>query len=329
MTDRNKNLRSPFSNRTSNNKTEKTSNIGENDTNIPKSENIDFSIEVKNSFNKDKVNNHKSNIHDVNDEDCKRIASFTDKGEKIKDRLYTSSDIEDDDLIDNLDDYFSGSNDNIGMKQVKNSSARKRIYRVFYIRLFYALLLGIFGVLMQCYFIILSDSNYTMGDAPLKDRIHEIFNELPPYLNTRTINGCILFLLIFTLIRNKSLFENLHAAYLIITSQVYECTDLNSGYLGSFTDRCKLHNLFIWLIGNLEALDHRLNVAVSYDKEWVSLQMNSKSLIIRKKSVNNEEYYDFSEHFYHSYAGNGTISLSTIKYILHKIKCNRGIRNKN
>ncbi|SBT79675.1 sphingomyelin synthase 1, putative [Plasmodium malariae] len=193
MTDRNKNLRSPFSNRTSKNKTEKTSNIGENDTNIPKSENIDFSIEVKNSFNKDKVNNHKSNIHDVNDEDCKRIASFTDKGEKIKDRLYTSSDIEDDDLIDNL-----GSNDNIGMKQVKNSSARKRIYRVFYIRLFYALLLGIFGVLMQCYFIILSDSNYTMGDAPLKDRIHEIFIELPPYLNTITINGCILFLLIFT-----------------------------------------------------------------------------------------------------------------------------------
>ncbi|SCP05021.1 sphingomyelin synthase 1, putative [Plasmodium ovale] len=98
----------------------------------------------------------------------------------------------------------------------------------------------------------------------------------------------------------------------------------NQEYASSFVDRNVLFNYLIRIIAYLEALDHRLNISLSYDKEWSSFcpckPVNSKGLVVKKKNANNEEYYDFSEHFYHSYAGNGNFNLSTLKNIQKIIK---------
>ncbi|SBT38617.1 sphingomyelin synthase 1, putative (SMS1) [Plasmodium ovale wallikeri] len=434
--------------------------------------------------------------------------------------------------------------------EVKNHSVRRKMCKIIFVRLLYTMLFFLIAVFIQCYFIILSDNHYKTGEQPLKDRVHEMYKEIPSFMNTVFVNSNILFLLILTFLRfglffpillslsifirfttmlsfiycirsifiyvttlpcpiptcqpmkNKSFMENLYTSYLIITAQVYECTDLiisghtafttilkymwffyekniyikiaiffyvmyifaliiiskfhytvdvlmgyvfgagificyhglldvaakryainrsfsakvpkmrvshfclfcdtqlclfcdtqlclfchtqlclfchtqlclfchtqlclfchtqlylfshtqscvfshsqNQEYAVSFVDRNVVFNYFIRIIAYLEALDHRLNVSLSYDKEWVCSEsilnahtyssfcpckpVNSKGLVVKKKNANNEEYYDFSEHFYHSYAGNGKFNLSTLRSIQNIIKHIFGRRRKD
>ncbi|CXI64807.1 sphingomyelin synthase 1, putative [Plasmodium berghei] len=95
------------------------------------------------------------------------------------------------------------------------------------------------------------------------------------------------------------------------------------GFKGSFSDRSIVLNYLIRIIAYMEGLDHRLNIAMYYDKELSAFcpckPVNSQGLIIKNNSGAMENY-TFSEHFYHSYAGNGSFDLSTIKYFIRKFK---------
>ncbi|CRH00888.1 sphingomyelin synthase 1, putative [Plasmodium relictum] len=421
---------------------------------MPKVENRKMIHELNDPL-KDNVN-FILNFNDTKQTYCKSADNISEKNERLKTSDSVSPDLQGV-SIENIDDYFEKKNDSSRSIEIKNLNFRRKIYKIFFIRLLYAFIFGIIGVYIQCYSIILSDSYYNAGDEPLKDRIHELFKKIPPFINTVFVNGNIMILSIITLLRfglffpfllsltmlirmilmlsliyyirslfiyvttipcpistckplrDKSFLENLYSSYLIIFAQVYECTDLiisghtayttllkflwifyekniyikvcisiyslfifsiiiisrfhytvdvlmgyvfgasvficyhylldiaakryainksfyinDSDYLKSFIERCNLFCYLIPLIGYLEALDYRIDISTSYNKEWNSFcpckPVNSKSLIIKKKNANNEEYYDFSDHFYHSHAGNGSYSLSSIYNLLNKCK---------
>ncbi|KMZ85602.1 hypothetical protein PVBG_01114 [Plasmodium vivax Brazil I] len=434
---------------------------------LEQNEDIQIAIDYKNNLNTECVGKLNSKFSDDRIRDNNQTDAFSDKRERmVKASRSTHSGMQDDFILEDMDDSFDGQKNSIDMVEVKSSSEKKKVRKVMYIRLIYALLFTIFGILFQCYFIILSDTYYNTGDEPLKDRIHELYKKVPAFMNPSFINSSIMIFLIITLlrfglfspflisismfirlliilsciycirsifiyvttipcpiatcqpVRNKSLIENLYTTYQIITAQVYECTDLiisghtafttvlkffwlfyekkiyikavlflyclfiysmivisrfhytvdvlmgyvfgssmfllyhslleiaakryakhrsfslqNSTYATSFVERCSVFNYFIQAIGFMEGLDHRLNMAASYDKEWNCFcpckPVNAKGLIIKKRTVNNEEYCDFSDHFYHSYAGSGSFDLSTPKNIMNEIKYLCGIRRKN
>lgn len=105
-----------------------------------------------------------------------------------------------------------------------------------------------------------------------------------------------------------------------------------SNDLKSFFDRLHILNLIIQLIGKAEALNHRLEISMSYNKEWPSFcpceRVNSERLIVKKSTIHNETVYEFTDHFYHSYAGTGSYCLSTVRKYAHwfKKKLNISIR---
>ncbi|CRG93826.1 sphingomyelin synthase 1, putative [Plasmodium gallinaceum] len=432
---------------------------------MPIIENKKILIELKNSFNDENLN-CKINFNDTKETYYDHSDEVSETNDKIKTNVSISSDIQGDGLLGNIDNYFEKKNGNSEYKEIKSSSFRKKIYKIFFIRLLYAFIYGIIGVYIQCYSIILSDSYYNTGDEPLKDRIHELIKKIPSFMDAGFINGNIMIFFIITILRfglffpfllsltilirlifmlstiyyvrslfiyvttlpcpiptcqplkNKGFLDNIYSSHLIIFAQVYECTDLiisghtafttllkylwlfyekniyikicicfyslfifsiiiisrfhytvdvlmgyafgasififyhclldiaakryainksfyvnYCGYSRSFTERCNLFHYLIPLIGYIEALDYRLNISTSYDKEWSSFcpckPVNSKSLINKKKNIRNEDYYDFSDHFYHSYAGNGAFSLSSIYNLLNKCKNIYRIKNKN
>ncbi|GAW81781.1 sphingomyelin synthase 1 [Plasmodium gonderi] len=436
--------------------------------NLMKNDNINISIDLKKKANMECIYNYNSKFSDEKHSDNNQTDAFTNKKERIlNETQLVNSGVQDDFILENMEDSCDKEEHNIRIMEVKNCNAKKNILKILYIRLLYAIIFIILSILIQCYFIILSDTYYNMGDEPLKDRIHEMYKEAPLFMNAEFINGNILFFLIITLLRfgffspfilaismfirltlmlsfiyfirsifiyvttipcpiatcqplrNKNILENLYSAYLIITAQVYECTDLiisghtafttvlklfwmfyekklfiktilffyclfiyamiviskfhytvdvlmgyvfgstvfifyhtlleiaakryarhrsfsirSSNYASSFVERCSLFNCFIRVIGYLEGLDHRLNMAISFNKEWECFcsckPVNAQGLIVKKTTVvNNEEYFDFSDHFYHSYAGSGTFDSSTVKNILNEIKYLCGIRKKN
>ncbi|SBT77678.1 sphingomyelin synthase 1, putative [Plasmodium ovale] len=446
-----------------------------NEINVEDKENLTILIELKNSLNKDNTTNYQTNFIDTSNVDYNHIDAYSDNKEKKKACHPPSfSDIQDDILIENMDAFMEEKENEMRNVEVKNHSVRRKMCKIIFVRLLYTMLFFLIAVFIQCYFIILSDNHYKTGEQPLKDRVHEMYKEIPSFMNTVFVNSNILFLLILTFLRfglffpillslsifirfttmlsfiycirsifiyvttlpcpiptcqpmkNKSFMENLYTSYLIITAQVYECTDLiisghtafttilkymwffyekniyikiaiffyvmyifaliiiskfhytvdvlmgyvfgagificyhglldvaakryainrsfsakscvfshsqNQEYAVSFVDRNVVFNYFIRIIAYLEALDHRLNVSLSYDKEWSSFcpckPVNSKGLVVKKKNANNEEYYDFSEHFYHSYAGNGKFNLSTLRSIQNIIKHIFGRRRKD
>ncbi|GAB67309.1 hypothetical protein PCYB_113300 [Plasmodium cynomolgi strain B] len=435
--------------------------------NLEQNEDIQIAIDYKNNLNTECVGKLNSKFIDDRDRDNNQTDAFSDKRERmVKASRPAYSGMQDDFILEDMDDSFDGQKNNINIVEVKSCSAKKKMLKILYIRLIYALLFTIFGVLVQCYFIILSDTYYKTGDEPLRDRVHELYKEVPSFMKTAFINSSIAFFLIITLlrfglfspllisismlirlllmlssiycvrsifiyvttipcpiptcqpVRNKNLIENLYTTYLIITAQVYECTDLiisghtafttvfkffwmfyekktyikaviflyclfiygmivisrfhytvdvlmgyvfgstfflfyhsmleiaakryakhrsfslkNSNYAASFVERCAVFTYFIRIIGFMEGLDYRLNMAASYDKEWNCFcpckPVNAKGLITKKRTVNNEEYCDFSDHFYHSYAGSGSFDLSTLKNIVNEIKYLCGIRKNN
>ncbi|SOV12659.1 sphingomyelin synthase 1, putative [Plasmodium sp. gorilla clade G2] len=431
---------------TPNNKIEKNF-IKEKD--IIQDDTIKILIEHNNSFN-DESTNYITTFNDIKDKHYNHNDSYSDNKGKIKTMRH----------------YFEEQENIKKSIEIKNCPYKKKMLKIFLTRLFYATIIGIIGICIQCYFIILSDTYYKTGDEPLKDRMHEIFKEIPAFMNTPFVNGSIMFFLFITLLRfglfcplllsitiliriilmlsfiycirsffiyvttlpcpiptcqplkHKTFVENLYTFYLIITAQVYECTDLvisghtafttlltffwffyerniyvkttiffysiyiyiiiiisrfhytvdvlmgyvfggsvflfyhylidvaarryalntsvypqTYGFSGSFTDRFRVFQYFIRALTYLEALDHRMKFALSYDKEWncfcTCVPVNKSSLLIKKKNVRNEEYYDFSEHFYHSYAGNGTYNLSTIRNIIKEFKRFFGMNKKN
>ncbi|SCN61220.1 sphingomyelin synthase 1, putative [Plasmodium chabaudi chabaudi] len=99
-------------------------------------------------------------------------------------------------------------------------------------------------------------------------------------------------------------------------------------FKGPFSDRNIIINYFIQIIGYMEGLNYRLDIAMHYDKELSTFcpckPVNSQALIIPNNSGTMESYV-FSEHFYHSYAGDGSFDLSTIKYFVRKFKLFTGI----
>ncbi|EUD68562.1 hypothetical protein C922_00961 [Plasmodium inui San Antonio 1] len=435
--------------------------------NLEQNEDIQIAIDYKCNLNIECVGKLNSKFPDDRDRDNNETNAFSDKMERIvKESWSNDSTMRDDFILEDIDDSFDEEENNINMMGVKSSRAKKKMLKILYIRLIYALLLTIFCVLVHCYFIILSDSHYTTGDEPLKDRIHELYKEVPLFMKGSFVNSSIMFFLIITLlrfglfspllisismfirlllmlssfyclrsifiyvttipcpirtcqpVRNKNFIENLYTTYLIITAQVYECTDLiisghtafttvlkffwmfyekkicikavlflyclfiygmivisrfhytvdvlmgyvfgsivflfyhslleisakryvkhrsfslkNSNYASSFVERCTVFTYFIQIIGFMEGLDHRLNMAASYDKEWNCFcpckPVNAQGLITKKRTVKNEAYWDFSDHFYHSYAGSGSFDLSTFKNIVKEIKYMCGIRKKN
>ncbi|CAD2108678.1 hypothetical protein YYG_01394 [Plasmodium vinckei petteri] len=337
---------------------------------------------------------------------------------------------------------------------------KKYIYNIFYIRALYAVIFFTVGVLIQCYFIILSDGHYNTGETPLKDRMHELFKR-PDFMTQEFVNSSILSLMGISFVRfglfspalfaitmftrtalilgftylirsifiysttipcpistcqpvvSNGLFQNLYSIYLIVVAKVYECTDLiisghtcfttlfvliwlyyekntfsklviflysiylylliiisrfhysvdvllgiffestifilyhwlldiaakryalnksfkckNPSFKGPFSDRNIILNYFIQIIGYMEGLDYRLDIAMHYDKELSTFcpckPVNSQGLIIPNNSGTMESYI-FSEHFYHSYAGDGSFDLSTIKYFVRKFKLFTGI----
>ncbi|VWU51855.1 sphingomyelin synthase 1, putative [Hepatocystis sp. ex Piliocolobus tephrosceles] len=105
---------------------------------------------------------------------------------------------------------------------------------------------------------------------------------------------------------------------------------IKTGYPLSFFDRSGIFNFFVRMIAYVEALECRMNISVSYNKEWRSFcscnPVNSESLVIYKKNENNEQLHYFSSHFYHSYAGDGSFDLTTIRYIKNKFLLLFGIR---
>ncbi|KJP85737.1 hypothetical protein AK88_04607 [Plasmodium fragile] len=435
--------------------------------NLVQNGDMEIAINYKNKLNRECLGTLNSEFIDHRDGDNNQTDAFSDKKDNmVRESVSTQSGMQDDFIIEDMDDSSEEQRNSIHMMEVKSCSAKKKMLKILYIRLIYAVLFTIFGILVQCYFIILSDTYYKIGDEPLKDRIHELYKEVPSFMKTAFINSNIMFFLIITLlrfglfspllisismfirlllmlssiycvrsifiyvttipcpiatcqpVRNKSLLENLYTTYLIITAQVYECTDLiisghtafttvlkffwmfyekkiyikavlflyclfiygmivisrfhytvdvlmgyvfgstvfifyhslleiaakryakhrsfsikNSNYAASFVERCAVFTYFIKIIGFMEGLEHRLNMAASYDKEWNCFcpckPVNAKGLITKKRTVNNEEYCDFSDHFYHSYAGSGSFDLSTLKNIVNKIKYLCGIRKKN
>ncbi|KEG02639.1 sphingomyelin synthase 1, putative [Plasmodium vinckei vinckei] len=102
----------------------------------------------------------------------------------------------------------------------------------------------------------------------------------------------------------------------------------NPAFKGSFSDRNSILNYFIRIIAYMEGLNYRLDIAMHYDKELSTFcpcrPVNSQGLIIPNNSGTMESYI-FSEHFYHSYAGDGSFDLSTIKYFVRKFKFYTGL----
>ncbi|CAA9989080.1 sphingomyelin synthase 1, putative [Plasmodium knowlesi strain H] len=435
--------------------------------NLEQKEDMQSAIDYKNNLNTECVGTLNSKFIDDRDGDNNQTDAFSYKKESMmRASQSTHFGMQDDFILEDIDDSFEERENSINIVEVKSSSAKRKMLKTLYIRLIYALLYTIFGILIQCYFIILSDTYYKTGDEPLKDRVHELYKEVPSFMKAAFINSNIMFFLIITLlrfglfspilisismfirlllmlssiycvrsifiyvttipcpiptcqpVRNKNLLENLYTTYLIITAQVYECTDLiisghtafttvlkffwmfyekkiyikavlflyclfiygmivisrfhytvdvlmgyvfgstvflfyhclleiaakryakhgsfsikNSNYAASFVERCAVFTYFIQIIGFMEGLEHRLNMAASYDKEWNCFcpckPVNAKGLIIKKRTMNNEEYCDFSDHFYHSYAGSGSFDLSTLKNIANGIKRLCGIKKKN
>ncbi|SBT37924.1 sphingomyelin synthase 1, putative [Plasmodium ovale wallikeri] len=274
-----------------------------NEINVEDKENLTILIELKNSLNKDNTTNYQTNFIDTSNVDYNHIDAYSDNKEKKKACHPPSfSDIQDDILIENMDAFM----------EEKENEMRN----------------------VECYFIILSDNHYKTGEQPLKDRVHEMYKEIPSFMNTVFFHYTVDVLMGYVF--GAGIFICYHGL-LDVAAKRYAInrsfSAKNQEYAVSFVDRNVVFNYFIRIIAYLEALDHRLNVSLSYDKEWSSFcpckPVNSKGLVVKKKNANNEEYYDFSEHFYHSYAGNGKFNLSTLRSIQNIIKHIFGRRRKD